>query len=85
MNRSLKTYMAIVPRMVTGGSEAQMNHFVIDAKADIAALATELSFARARLEIILDDILGGVMPLTDSIEAAIARINKTLADEKKAA
>ena len=53
MRRSLRRYRDCTPEAVSGGSKAQMLHFVSDAKADIAELASALSDCQRALAMLI--------------------------------
>lgn len=58
--------------------EARAAELISHDQHTIGELSSELRMARARFEVIRDDIRGGLVPVADSIDLAIARIDSAL-------
>lgn len=58
--------------------EARAAELISHSQHRIDELVEELRRARGRLEVIRDDIEHGLIPLTESLEAAMARIDRVL-------
>lgn len=54
LKRTIESYAWCTPNLVAGGSPAQMEHFVADAKADIATLAEENAKLSSLLKAVTD-------------------------------
>lgn len=73
MQRKLESYASCTPEAVAGGSVAQMQYFVKDAKADVAWLAGRVAT--------LEDAIVEIERLMDSVDGSITKsaIMRTIA------